>query len=348
VTGDPAEATAAPPPAAQHCANCGTGLRGEYCLSCGQRHDPHVHSVAHFAGEALESLSHADSRLWRTLWLLVSRPGRLTREFFAGRRASYLPPFRLYLVLSVLFFIVAGLPANEPDYVAAQTKAAPAPGPSGTSSATPMPTAAPAARVDPDPDPDPDADFVASRGTAAPERGGLDSGKPTVTGLADFCNAFQGPEAASSNPRAYRNIREFCANIETDSAAVGEAVMHNLPRAMFIFLPLLAAIMKLLYWRPKRYYVEHLLFLVHNHAFVFLAFGVLGLLSLWPVTDAHAGWLYVAMLLYAAWYIFRGMRNVYGQGRALTLGKYVLLGVAYLTLSFAVLVTTLVFSTIMA
>ena len=99
-------------PAAQTlvCANCGTPLAGEYCNHCGQRHEPHVHSVGHFASEAFESITHADSRLWRTLWFLLAKPGRLTSEFFAGRRVSYLPPFRLYLVISVIFFLVAGLP----------------------------------------------------------------------------------------------------------------------------------------------------------------------------------------------------------------------------------------------
>ncbi len=66
--------------------------------------------MAHFAGEAFESISHADSRLWRTLWYLLARPGFLTREFFAGRRVAYLPPFRLYLVISVLFFLVVTIP----------------------------------------------------------------------------------------------------------------------------------------------------------------------------------------------------------------------------------------------
>ena len=69
--------------------------------------------LGHFAGEAFESITHADSRLWRTLGYLLARPGRLTREFFDGRRARYLPPFRLYLVISLLFFLVAGLP--DPD-----------------------------------------------------------------------------------------------------------------------------------------------------------------------------------------------------------------------------------------
>ena len=92
------------------CANCGAPLGGQYCAACGQRHEPHVHTVSHFAGEAFESITHADSRLWRTLWFLLARPGRLTREFFDGKRARYLPPFRLYLVISLLFFLVAGLP----------------------------------------------------------------------------------------------------------------------------------------------------------------------------------------------------------------------------------------------
>src|SRR6186713_1449752 len=82
-----------PPPQTLVCANCGAPLTGEYCATCGQRHEPHVHTIAHFASEAFESITHADSRLWRTLGYLLTRPGLLTREFFDGRRASYLPPF---------------------------------------------------------------------------------------------------------------------------------------------------------------------------------------------------------------------------------------------------------------
>ena len=52
-------------------------------------------------------ISHTDSRLWRTLAALLLRPGYLTREFLAGRRARYLPPVRLYLVISLVFFLWA-------------------------------------------------------------------------------------------------------------------------------------------------------------------------------------------------------------------------------------------------
>src|SRR5262245_363024 len=105
----PGAAPDVPAPQTLVCANCDTALAGEYCGKCGQRHEPHVHTLAHFAAEAFESVTHADSRLWRTLGYLLTKPGRLSQEFFAGRRARQLPPFRLYLVVSVFFFLVAGL-----------------------------------------------------------------------------------------------------------------------------------------------------------------------------------------------------------------------------------------------
>lgn len=97
--------------ATQHdniCANCGAAVSGEFCGRCGQRREHEMHSVLHFSREAFEDLTHADSRLWRTMIALLFKPGYLTREFIEGRRVRYLPPIRLYLVLSVLFFLVVG------------------------------------------------------------------------------------------------------------------------------------------------------------------------------------------------------------------------------------------------
>jgi hypothetical protein len=89
------------------CRNCGAGLAGRYCSNCGQIADVHVPSTRELIHEALEGLTHSDSRIWSTLKTLLFKPGKLTQEFVAGRRASYLPPFRLYLILSVAFFLVA-------------------------------------------------------------------------------------------------------------------------------------------------------------------------------------------------------------------------------------------------
>ena len=55
----------------------------------------------------LHDLTDLDSRVWRTLITLLLKPGKLTNEFIAGRRTFYLPPFRLYLVLSLVFFLLS-------------------------------------------------------------------------------------------------------------------------------------------------------------------------------------------------------------------------------------------------
>jgi Protein of unknown function (DUF3667) len=95
--------------AGEGCRNCGADLAGRYCSNCGQPADVHVPSTRELIHEVLEGLTHSDSRLWNTLKCLWFRPGRLTEEFIVGRRAAYLPPFRLYLILSVAFFLLASV-----------------------------------------------------------------------------------------------------------------------------------------------------------------------------------------------------------------------------------------------
>jgi hypothetical protein len=95
--------------AGAQCRNCGTPLGGRFCAHCGQAADVHVPSTRELIHEAFEGITHSDSRLWSTLLLLWFKPGKLTQEFVAGRRVAYLPPFRLYLVMSVLFFLLASL-----------------------------------------------------------------------------------------------------------------------------------------------------------------------------------------------------------------------------------------------
>jgi len=331
-----------PQPLTLVCANCHAALDGEYCASCGQRHEPHVHTVAHFASEALESVSHADSRLWRTLWYLLARPGYLTREFFAGRRVRYLPPFRLYLVISIVFFLIVGLPEgdaldidDEPTAVRVEKMKEVAS--ALEREAAPENTELRAAAAE-------------LRKRAELQAAALESDDPVVApdGLStknvmtDFCNEFKNPDPTANEN--YAKLHSACAKISEDGGRdLAKTVVQNIPRAMFVFLPLLALAMKPLYWRPKRYYVEHLLFLVHNHAFVFLVLAILALLELillkWlPAVGDQLGLLKFAAWIYMLWYLFRGMRNYYGQGWWLTFLKYLQIGLSYISAAVTVLV----------
>ena len=97
------------------CRNCGTVLQGPYCHVCGQHgHDP-LRSVAHAVEDVFESFWHLDGRVFRTLRDLLV-PGRLAAAYLDGRRARYLPPLRLFVILTVLTFFVGKLTLHvEPD-----------------------------------------------------------------------------------------------------------------------------------------------------------------------------------------------------------------------------------------
>lgn len=91
---------------ARPCPNCGEPLAGPFCGQCGQADTALDVPFRRIVGELLAELFDVDSRAWRTARTLLLRPGLLTAEYNAGRRARYLSPLRVYMLSSVLFFFV--------------------------------------------------------------------------------------------------------------------------------------------------------------------------------------------------------------------------------------------------
>jgi hypothetical protein len=301
--------------AAPRCDNCGANVPGRYCANCGQRLEPPVHSLWHFLQVAAEDVTHADSRLWRTLWALLFKPGFLTRQFLDGRRASYLPPVRLYLVLSVAFFLYASLSRPQVLQLSTSDRGVPQ-----------------AARVVPLEEADRIPGGSARPGESVAERNARECR------MINFAGTWQ-----ALNP----TLQKACLQVRSDHArSLVAAIRHNLPRTMFLFLPLLAALMMLFYWRPRHYYVEHLLLLLHNHAFVFVVLPVGWALS--ALVPSVSGWVDLALFIYLTWYMYRSMRAVYGQRPGLTLAKlgalsflYFVFGLVMFLLNFAYSALTL-------
>jgi Protein of unknown function (DUF3667) len=95
------------------CLNCGAALDGAFCRACGQ--PAHVHrSLLHFVEELLHGVFHFDAKGWRTLPLLVGRPGLLTRRYVDGQRVRYVSPLALFLFTIFLMFFVASLSGGPP------------------------------------------------------------------------------------------------------------------------------------------------------------------------------------------------------------------------------------------
>jgi hypothetical protein len=269
--------------AARCCLNCGAVLTGRHCANCGQAADMHLPSTGELIHEALEGITHSDSRLWRTLYLLWFKPGKLTQEFVAGRRAAYLPPFRLYLVLSILFFLAASVSNTQVKFV----------------------------RLD-------------NAGVGATQDPSAACASVNAT---SFSVTLLGRDWA---PR----IKHACNEIARDNGAnLLHVALGTAPKAMFIFLPLIALLHMLLYWRPRHRYAEHLLFFLHVHAF-FFSVMTLTILSgvaadTWPRLSLVSN--LVPLLLWSLpVYTVLAMRRVFGGGWTRTLVKASALFVVYM------------------
>jgi hypothetical protein len=86
------------------CLNCGTPLDGRYCSACGQEDRPGAPTLRDVLGDAWAAITNLEGRILQSLGLLFFVPGFLTREYFAGRRARWVGPVRLYLIVSVAYF----------------------------------------------------------------------------------------------------------------------------------------------------------------------------------------------------------------------------------------------------
>jgi hypothetical protein len=290
------------------CPNCGAALAGAYCSACGQKADVTILSLGRLLAEAIGEFYNFDSRMWRSLGTLVRHPGRLTRHYLEGKRARYTPPFRMYVVTSLTFFVVFALvrmlSADDTAGIAVDVALPVAPAPAESQA----------------------NDGAAPVAAAQPEQTTL-----RITVDDDDLECTLNPDGL--DPAVRERLEAACRRVEQDDGSFGREFADNFPVTMLVFIPIVAGIMKLLYLFARRKYVEHVLFFLHVHTFFFVVALLTAVLSgvsalmpglRIPVWIAGiAGWLYFFVYLYVA------MREVYGQSNRLTSLKYVALGASY-------------------
>ena len=342
----PAAAPAPPAQAKKLCLDCGASLEGKYCIACGQRAQLRSLSLPSLAHDAIHDLAHFDSRGWVTLRALLFRPGFLTSEFVQGRRTRYLPPFRLYLVLSLVFFLLLSLkPSEQPLVIGGRAEEA-AGVVSGADQEALQQAMQELSKELGDSAATEEAKQEAAKAAAAVNKVVADPGAAAIVDADTDCSkstwGMGGREWYSPQ------LQALCEKLkQTSRRELGREVWRNVPKAMFLSLPLLALVNFVLYAFSRRKYVEHLLFYVHYHAFAFLLLTLnilAGLVLGWVGLSFVAGMLGFAAMVYLFVALFKSMRVVYGQSRLMTTFKYLAVVMAYSFFSLITLLATFAYT----
>lgn len=223
------------PPTA--CANCGQAFDApppNFCPACGQESRVRAPRLGEFLQQFGGAYFSTEGALWRTLRLLLLKPGELTRQYLDGRRKHYVLPLRLYLTISLLTLLLVRLGAS----VDLQFK----PDEAGTVVAKES------------------QNLVINMGSG---RAGLRKG-------VFFCEEL--PTWVCK--RVQRRIDFDPKAMTSELALLQERFIGNLGGAMFLLLPSFALWLKLVYFNRRMHYTEHLVFALHVHAFWFIALAL--------------------------------------------------------------------------
>jgi hypothetical protein len=222
------------------CANCGAPFapeRRRFCPECGQETVIQAPRVTEFLQQFGGAYLSTEGALWRTLKLLLLKPGELTVRYLAGQRKHYVLPLRLYLTVSVLVLlmarwiggveVVSGL--DTPDIAAAERGE--------------LPT------------------LVLNAG-------------PVSLGVRQgnfVCEALPGWLCTVAHARAAPDARTFLHKVRK----ANERWAANVGAVMFVLLPLFALCLKVVNVHARLPYAAHLVFALHLHAFWFIMLAVM-------------------------------------------------------------------------
>lgn len=318
----------------KNCLNCGENVEERFCTHCGQENiqlkDSFIHLVIHY----FQDLVHYDGKLWQTMKSLVISPGKVQKEFLAGRRKAYLDPIRFYVfsstVFFLLFFVLVGkvkfFDNTPPKYNTAKRLHGLRQELEFAKGST-------------------DTTYVALLIKSVQhledslDRLENDTLRPQTTlDLFDTSDTLVQNDSWLNNlfeRRRYERARELGlsegGDIYKGMSDFINDLFHRLPQIFFLSLPFLALFLKLLYIRSRRTYVEHFIFSIYGYSFVFVLL-ILVLLLWWVAGKIDAPFFYSVRniitwlsVCYLFAHFFLSMRRFYNDSTMKLIIKYFIL-----------------------
>lgn len=303
----------------KHCLNCGTDVPERYCTHCGQENTVQHETFGHLFKHFVADIFHYDSQFLVTLKNLLFRPGFLSREYMAGKRVRYVNPIKLYVFVSFVFFF--GVFAIHSGHEETE----------GEEPVTAEQAMQAAFRGDTAIAGNEDLKKALAEDTSKLEKiqkvtsqfGGYTSVKSFDSAQAALPDSerLHGPSRLLF--RRMAEIRHKYGNNYQE--ALVEVFKHNLPKLMFLLLPLFALFMKWIYDKKKWLYADHAIFAIHLHSFAFMVLLLGFLLEAIFHNDVFLSIVYWTIFIY----LVLALSNNYKQSFRKSLAKGIFLLVAY-------------------
>jgi hypothetical protein len=368
----------------KRCLNCETLVFGRFCQVCGQENSNHRLGFWQMAKHFVFDIFHFDGKFWHTLKYLVARPGFVTAEYISGKRASYLEPVKMYVFTSAIFFLVfftfftGGIRKEKNnDHQQAQNQVLlkiPDSGaviqkrdsgfrvylPGGRKPVNIYGTDARIIKTDTG------LVAVVSPPVSHNQKPGatvrvMNSDTLFRVPIANYRNFEEydsmrraSPTAASMNlfkKIILKRIFYLQEKSRSDPGGLGRSIsedmLHQLPKALFVLLPLFAFILSILYKRKKRWlYMDHGIFSIHIFVVWFIAFFFMFLSGSLADIAGFSGLRFASGIIFIAIevYLYKAMKNFYKQGTGKTLLKFLLLNLASAILVAIILIIFLIIS----
>lgn len=304
------------------CLNCNAVVYGKFCSVCGQENLEPQESLWHLIVHFFNDITHFDGKFFSSVKYVITKPGFLTAEYARGRRMSYLNPVRFYVFTSFLFFLIVFTFFKKNDFVKFDDK-------------DPIAVRKDSIKLN---------DALKIGGLDSTERMAIhnNQAKPNSPffGIGDYKDRNEYDSLKRLGKTTKKWYKKILINKQFDlkekygndrvkiTAALQHEITAVMPQILFLSLPFFALLLQLLYIRRKKfYYVAHVIFTLHLYIFVYIIL-LLSLFSQTISTFKYFRWLEILGLiinLSPMYYLYRAMRNFYGQGRWKTIMKLIIL-----------------------
>ncbi len=248
-----------------NCKNCDTSFVGNFCPNCGQSVKDYEKPFGLLIYDLMGNIFAFDTRLWKTLKAVLFQPGKMAGEFIAGHRVRYMPPFRLYVFISFIFFLLLNtvtLNTIEDKYK--------------------------------------QSDGVIVNLAENNKHNFLlydskDEDEVQADSLANKNSEVDKTEKED------REVMDHIKDINNHPEYYLPQFFKYLSWFLFLLMPLYGAMLWLFFRKSYKYYLGHLIFAINQHSFLFIIFIIMMLLgNLLPkVASFMNGWLFLLVPIYS-------------------------------------------------